>query len=1026
MKNFFFLFSVLVFLNLNSAFAEEAPSWIWVDSVGDKQDVYFRVGFDLAEDPVSATFAGTCDDECSVYLNGKQILSLRGWDEVGTAPAMDALRQGKNVLAIETENNNAAAGLIGRLTVESSDGTLTRVATDGSWKTSTEGAEKWNQIDFDDSGWSNATVVGELGEKNLPWSKSVNAETFAKAETMKYDLSPKAKPVDNLNLLPGFKAELLYTVPKPIQGSWVNITPAPDGGFFVSDQGDAGLFHIKPAKLGDPESRTIVESLPADISSAQGLVWAFDSLYVDVNGGGRSGLYRVTDSDNNGDLDQVEKLRAIDGGGEHGPHAVILSEDGKNLYVACGNHTHLTKIDSSRAPQNWSEDLLLPRQWDARGHAKGVLAPGGWICQVTPDGKTWELISNGYRNEYDIALSPEGEMFTYDADMEWDFGAPWYRPTRICHVVSGSEYGWRSGTGKWPVYYEDSLPPVVDIGPGSPVGVVFGTGGKFPAKYQRAFFALDWTFGTIYSIHLEPEGASYKGVKEEFVSGSPLPVTDAAIGSDGAFYFTVGGRGTDSALYRVYYDGDEPTGFSKNPESKESVEARALRHELESFHKGPDPKAVDFAWPHLGSEDRFIRFAARIAIENQPVDQWKDRALSEENPQAAAVAAIALARQGDASLREDLLNALNRFDIAKLTETEALGLLRAYALCFIRMGAPSLEMRLKVIDLLDPHLPSESDNINTELVRLLVFLDAPSVIEKGLALMAEAKPPKIPAWGGLLSRNQGYGGTIQAMLDNHPPSNKINYAFMLRNVRYGWTMPQREQFFQFINDAAKYPGGASYAGFLENIRKEALDNCSPAEQQALAPITGQSLQAVPEFEIKQPKGPYHEWTLDEAQRLVAAKGLHQRNFETGRNGFYAVGCVACHRFDGAGGNIGPDLSSVGNKFSMNDLLEAMIIPSKVISDQYGSKEVTLKDGTSYRGIVVDNSGSKEEAEIEVYTSDPNAPPVEIKMEDVDSIEESTISQMPEGLVNFFNEDELLDLLAYLVSRGNPQAEVFKD
>ncbi|MCA9433657.1 MAG: cytochrome C, partial [Candidatus Omnitrophica bacterium] len=136
--------------------------------------------------------------------------------------------------------------------------------------------------------------------------------------------------------------------------------------------------------------------------------------------------------------------------------------------------------------------------------------------------------------------------------------------------------------------------------------------------------------------------------------------------------------------------------------------------------------------------------------------------------------------------------------------------------------------------------------------------------------------------------------------------------------------------------------------------------------------------------------------------------------------------VACHRFDGAGGNIGPDLSSVGNKFSMNDLLEAMIIPSKVISDQYGSKEVTLKDGTSYRGIVVDNSGSKEEAEIEVYTSDPNAPPVEIKMEDVDSIEESTISQMPEGLVNFFNEDELLDLLAYLVSRGNPQAEVFKD
>ena len=94
-------------------------------------------------------------------------------------------------------------------------------------------------------------------------------------------------------------------------------------------------------------------------------------------------------------------------------------------------------------------------------------------------------------------------FFTYDADMEWDLGAPWYRPTRINHVVSGSDYGWRSGTGKWPAYYEDSLPPVVDIGPGCPTGVINGLGAKFPAKYQDAIYALDWTFGTIYAIHMD-------------------------------------------------------------------------------------------------------------------------------------------------------------------------------------------------------------------------------------------------------------------------------------------------------------------------------------------------------------------------------------------------------------------------------------------------------------------------------------------------------------------------------------------
>ena len=55
-------------------------------------------------------------------------------------------------------------------------------------------------------------------------------------------------------------------------------------------------------------------------------------------------------------------------------------------------------------------------------------------------------------------------------------GSPWYRPTRVTHATSGSEFGWRSGTGKWPAYYIDSLPGMIDIGPGSPVGVEFGYG----------------------------------------------------------------------------------------------------------------------------------------------------------------------------------------------------------------------------------------------------------------------------------------------------------------------------------------------------------------------------------------------------------------------------------------------------------------------------------------------------------------------------------------------------------------------
>lgn len=1002
----------------------QTPQWIWGAEEAAEQQLVFRQEFEVDGEVKSVKVAGTADNRIIAYVNGKRILRHDDWGTISVMPANDQIVQGTNTIAIRARNNDGSAGVMCRVTVQYADDSTTVVVTDDAWKVGEPEDEGWSSTGYDDSAWPTAKVLGPVGDEGLPWTRSVTMTALEAAEAINFDFTPVAVPAENLQLLPGFKGELLYTVPKPIQGSWVAMTNAPDGGFFVSDQESAGLFHVMPAKLGDPEAETVITEIPARISGAQGLLWAFDALYVSVNSGDRSGLYRVFDSTGDGELDEVEKLMALDGSGEHGPHAIHLAPDGKSLYVNAGNHTNLPEITGSRL-KGWQEDLLLPRQWDARGHAKGRLAPGGWICKVTPDGQSWELVSSGFRNEYDKAFNHAGELFAYDADMEWDFGSPWYRPTRVCHAVSGSEFGWRSGTGKWPTYYEDSLPPVVDIGPGSPVGVVFGYDAKFPAKYQHAMYILDWTFGTIYAIHMTPQGASYVGEKEEFVSGVPLAVTDTVIGEDGAFYFAVGGRGSQSSLYRVYYDGDESTKRAKVKESKDTIKARELRHSLEAFHNNQDPKAVETAWPYLGHEDRFIRYAARLAIESQPVEVWRDRVLTESDPLTAALGYIALARQGVPEDQGPLVAAMAQLDVSNIGEVESLALLRSLALCFIRMGKPDQETASDIIAALDPLLPSESPAMNTELVRLLVYLDSPTIIEKGLALMADARPEPIPDWAELLTRNQGYGGTIQKMLDNHPPSTKIYYAFMLRNMRYGWTMDQRKAYFTFINEASQYPGGASFSGFLTNIRDEALANCSDAEKLALADITGQSLAEVPTFEIVMPKGPEESWTLESAIAAVGDGPLTGRNFEQGRNAFHAAACVSCHRFDGAGGNVGPDLSSVANKFSNADMLEAIIDPNKVISDQYGSSIVRMNNGDSYQGIVVNNSGSEEEGQMSIYTSDPDAEAIIVKTADVKRIDPSPISQMPEGLADMLSKDELLDLLAYLTSRGNPEAPVFK-
>src|SRR5690606_37759382 len=126
-------------------------------------------------------------------------------------------------------------------------------------------------------------------------------------------------------------------------------------------------------------------------------------------------------------------------------------------------------------------------------------------------------------------------------------------------------------------------------------------------------------FGIIYAVHLQPQGASYTATAEEFLSGVPLPLTDGIFGPDGALYFLTGGRRLESDLYRMYYAGSQSGSAAL---SATANDLRETRKQLESYHGGAREGAVDFAWPYLSHDDRFIRYAARIAVEHQPVRQW--------------------------------------------------------------------------------------------------------------------------------------------------------------------------------------------------------------------------------------------------------------------------------------------------------------------------------------------------------------------------------------------------------------------
>lgn len=960
------------------------PSWIWLGQGQPNQTVLFRKTIDLQDNIIAAKIYGSCDNQMIVFINGKEVLRSDAWEIPASADVTNLLKKGKNVIAVRGKNQDGAAGLLLQLEIEEASKRQQVLFTDSTWRVAEKGPKGWQSVAFNDSEWQAATVIGKLGDG--PW-KQINKATLTQVVKQK-----EAVPtyLDQLKAVKDFKVELLYSVP-PQQGSWVSMTTDPKGRLIVSDQ-YGKLYRVTPPALGSKDEKSKVEAIPVEIGEAQGLLWAFDSLYVMVNkhiGKNPSGLYRVKDTDGDGELDKAELLRPLEGAGEHGPHAVILSPDGKSLYVCAGNHTNLTKVDTFLAPKIWGEDSLLPRMWDPNGHAVGRMAPGGSVYRVDPDGKKWDLFCIGFRNQYDIAFNRDGELFTYDSDMEWDMNTPWYQPTRVFHCVNGGDSGWRSATAKFPPYYIDTLPPVVEIGPGSPTGLVFGTGAKFPAKYQEALFMCDWSYGKLYAVHLTPTGSTYKGQAEEFIRGTPLPLTDIVINpTDGAMYFTVGGRKTKSGLYRVTYTGKESTDPIKGVSP--GADQRALRKKLEAYHGQPNPKAIDAVWPYLGHEDRFIRWAARTGLENQDTNLWQQRALSERHPQAALTALLALTRKGEKSVQPKLLAALGHLEWKKLNHAQQLDLVRLYALTFIRMGQPESKLASQVIDRFDPLFPSGERELNAELCKILVYLEAPSAASKTMKLMSKA-----------LTQEE-----------------QMQYALLLRSLKTGWTMKDREEYFRWFLKAANYKGGNSFGGFVRNIKNDALTQLSDADKLALKPIL--DIKQIEPMQIK-PRPFVKKWNVQDVIKLVEGAGLKNRDFNKGRTMFAAASCFACHRFANEGGSYGPDLTGLSGRFTKQDLVDSIVLPSKVISDQYQAVVVALSNGQIVQGRIVNLFGDS--LSINTDMLNPNKL-VSVNRKQIESITPSPVSMMPEGLLDTLNDEEVLDLMAYLLSGGDRNNAMF--
>ncbi len=951
----------------------QTPHWIRVEpgaAAQVRRDFEIGSAIHNARLKIAADFC-----EIAVEVNGRLAATIEPYSETVELDVTPLVKLGQNQIVLRASRAELPAAVAGELSITTAAGRQT-VVTDDSWRFAESGAKVNSQGIVAPELWG-------LGRRSAAINAFDNYEQWRQAAGG----SPASDPA-TFWISPGFEIALVRSA-QPDEGSWVSMAFDPQGRLTIARE-DQGLWRMT---LDEPrKSITKIETIDRTLLECRGLLYAYGSLYANANNS--KALYRLTDTDGDGQFDKTQLLREFPGGVGHGRNDLALGPDGL-IYSIHG--------DSVDLPGKDVLDLTSPLRRQVQPESRrGQKTSEGHLLRMDRDGQNCELLCGGLRNPFGVAFNVAGDAFTYDADAEFDMGTPWYRPTRVVQLARGADYAWRGVTGKWPPYFPDHAgraPAALDIGRGSPTAVAPGTGSNFPPPYREALFILDWAYGRVLAVHLAPRGAGYRAAAETFLQGRPLNVTDLAIGPDGAMYLITGGRKTQSALYRVSYRGqpvDAPAPSAHEQAcATHAAASRSLRQRLESFHGRVDPAAIAAAWPHQASSDPRIRYAARIAIEHQPVATWRDMALGEADSATFLALVSSLTAVTDEGSAPLLLDRLLKLDLAKPTKSQALAVLDAYEA--LRQIAPAIVLKhpSQIATQLEgvPRFHSLADaqpvsiRLRHELARLLTELGAPAGKTQALALLAS---------------------DLQ--------EDRLMGLFALRHVKDGWSIADCRAYFSALNDAGRFVAGEGMPRFLASLREETLATLSDAERSAMTDAI--ELHTLPEPDLPAVARPVVKaWKL--ADLLPAITDPARRgDAKAGAAVFQAALCVRCHRIGARGPTVGPDLTHIAARFSRRDVLASILTPSAVVAENYRNVQVQLQDGRSLVGRI----GSEGDFRSETLrlATDPLAPGriIEINKRDIERTKLADSSPMPDHLLDTFEEQAILDLLAFLEAGAN--------
>lgn len=936
-----------------SLVAAKTPEWMWIDKGGDEPRVFshefivedfgkFNENISRFAFRVTADFAAV-----DVKVNGEKIAGIEPYDPVMEFDIADYLIEGVNRIEVAAYPVDGPSAVAATLLVVRPDGETVLLARH---------AGEWNGEGIEGRGF---VQPGRWAFNHLP-------EIPASAEYNQWKEALDGPGAKSVSPLPdGFVLETIREA-KEDEDSWISLAIDPKGRLVIGKE-KSGLLRFTLSEDGTKVVKA--GHLAEELKECRGLVFKGDTLYANANSS--STLYRLRDTTGDDDFDEIVAIQKTGGGKGHGRNDLALGPD---------RAVHAIHGDSVEVPDNTT--FHPPSEPDDP-------RPLGYWSSIGRMDDEWHLYNRGLRNPYGLDFNEHGEAFTYDADNEGDVGLPFYRASRINHLVIGANYGYHQRPGNTrsiPVYAPDTVPTTFDVGRGSPTAVKFGYRSNFPEPWRSGLFALDWAYGRIIRIDLVPRGASYYASGDTFLEGRPLNVTDLDFDKSGAMIFVTGGRKTKSALYRISYHGDEPDERRKSAHTRNRAAFSSRQRQSRQSHENLSLNVIDLGTTlrSLGSSDPWIRNAARTCLQKWPVEKWsehwKENISKYPGNLARLSTLLALVRQGDAEDQAQALTIAVSLPGDNWRRTGKLTFLRLAELALAAETPASVrnnlaERALAWVDTPDAPVTRES-------IRLLALLDHPETVSQ-----------------------------VRELLDlSETQSDRLFLLEMLSTVRSGWTADSRSAYFKDLSVARRTSAGDRFMPpFFDAIEAAALDAAPVKKRETLEALLADSPA---NGETGEPRPFVQNWMMtdfsdDNFQTATAVDN------ETGRELFRAGLCHRCHTFGAEGYPVGPDLARVGSRFSPRDLLQSILEPSAVVSGVYRNRTLELDDGTSITGRLLRDDFRESTLHI---STNPFAPTqlTKVSKADIESMTESEVSPMPPSLVAGFEKEEILRLLQWLL------------